>query len=389
MKFGRKIKYLIIYLSLILFCSIGCKKSGPVEPPDPPQPLPDDLALFASIDGNWTGIWVFDTDSLKLIDSLQTISFTSSIEFSPNYSIWYTIVRDHSDNAILIAIDARTKNILQQAITRNPFLISALQGRLLVGYYVKVTEIFDPETFLLIRADSLGWVDKAIACPKSPKLYLLSQSYNLNDPGPRVVIYDLRDFKIDRTIELTDITYRRNRMQSSALAISPDGKYLFVTVFNWVGGGGYGTFHAIDLTNNQVVAEYLCGKFSQMGVSPDGRYVYISDPAGYKYMMVPTDHVLRYNIHSLSMEVFINGLRDIGLAGKMLMITDQVVIAPDNRTMFLTFMGDAHTTDGKQVHMIKLDILTKKVLGIYSIPPDYRGYITQIIVKLKLGKYPQ
>ncbi|MDI6780431.1 MAG: YCF48-related protein, partial [Bacteroidota bacterium] len=31
MKFGRKIKYLIIYLSLILFCTIGCKKSGPVD----------------------------------------------------------------------------------------------------------------------------------------------------------------------------------------------------------------------------------------------------------------------------------------------------------------------------------------------------------------------
>ncbi|MDI6779063.1 MAG: hypothetical protein QME25_02530, partial [Bacteroidota bacterium] len=38
MKFGRKNKYLIIYLSLILFCTIGCKKSGPVEPYKPPCP---------------------------------------------------------------------------------------------------------------------------------------------------------------------------------------------------------------------------------------------------------------------------------------------------------------------------------------------------------------
>lgn len=38
MKFGRKLKYLIISTSIILFCTIGCKKSGPVEPYKPPCP---------------------------------------------------------------------------------------------------------------------------------------------------------------------------------------------------------------------------------------------------------------------------------------------------------------------------------------------------------------
>lgn len=38
MMFGRKIKYLIIFTSIILFCTIGCKKSGTIDTYKPPCP---------------------------------------------------------------------------------------------------------------------------------------------------------------------------------------------------------------------------------------------------------------------------------------------------------------------------------------------------------------
>lgn len=371
-----------------MFATTGCKKEGPVDGggTDQPQMI---SALFASVDGNWTGIWVFDTDSLSIIDSFPTQygAVPFSIEFSPDYSLWYTILQDNSNNHTIFSIDARTKNIFQQTLTQNPFLISADNGKYLIGYYIKVTEIFDRRTFILTRLDSLGWVDRAVACPKTSKIYLLSQSYNLSDPGPRVVVYDLQDFNIKRVIEFADSTSRK-RMGSAAIAISPDGKYLFLTVFNWVGGGGYGSFHAIDLKTDQVVAEFLCGKFSQMGVSLDGRYVYITDPAGYLYEMNPTGHLLRYDVYARTMELFIDWVpyNITGGAHGSRLITDQIVILPDNRTMFLT-TPNGQTIEGENIAIMKFDLDTKQVMCIYSIPPDYRGYITKHIRKLKLGKY--
>jgi len=384
MKFGRKIKYLIIYLSLILFCSIGCKKSGPVEPPDPPQPLPDDLALFASIDGNWCGIQVFNANSLEKIDSLETTpGVPFSIEFSPDYSKWYTIWHDNNDNYVLYAIDAKTKAIIRSINVTGQFLHMLKNKNILVTTAGKL-RFWNADNFNLIKEDSIG-MDRMIRLISSP---INNKMYAARYTGiiPEIVVYNIETFNIERTINLSDSTKPRS-LAFADLEISPDGRLLFVTVFNW--NIWSGIFFAIDLSTYQIVAELPCGSFSQIGVSSDGHYVYITDPAGYFYMMEPTAHLLRYNIHARSMEVFINGLRDIGLTGNMLMITDQVVIAPDNRTMFLTFMGDAKTTDGKQVHIIKLDILTKKVLCVYSIPPDYRGYVTQRIAQLKLGRYRQ
>lgn len=178
-------------------------------------------------------------------------------------------------------------------------------------------------------------------------------------------------------------------MELSDFAISPEGEYLFVTVFNWASGDGYGTFHVVDLNRQTVIGEYLCGKYSKMCVSPDGKHVYIGDPGGYGLDLIPTGHLLRYDITNKQMELFIDwvpyNLTGGAYAGKL--HTDQIVIAPDNRTMFITTLG-GRTSSGEKIGIIKIDTYTKKILDYYIMPKDHRGYVTHGIYRLKLGKYP-
>lgn len=375
-----------ILIGAMLCCS-GCKKAGPIEPIAPPEPLPNDLALFASIDGNWTGIQVFNANSLQLIDSFQTSGGVPfHIDLSADYQTWYSVWAPAVYDYTLFAIDARSKNILNQRRPTGISLTSAMTKGFLITYGAR-RQFWNHVDFSLVHEDSTDRIDlRMVVSPDERKLYSIYK--RLGAPAGRsldgIMVYQLDQFQVERTFSIAD-SLRQRKMQEADLKISPDGRYLFITVFNW-GQRWYGSFHAIDLTTDQVVAEYPCGKFSQMAVSPNGRYVYITDPAGYLYEMQPTGHLLRYDILARTMEVFIDWI-PYNLTGGGRLITDQVVIAPDNRTMFLTTFNDGQTSDGKTIGIMKVDLRTKSILGIYEMPKDHRGYVTQIITRLKLGTY--
>jgi len=376
--------YITIILTLLLFAS--CKQEGPVDSIN--NGLPETIpALFASVDGNWNGIWVFDTDSLKIIDSMYTgpVGVPFFLEFSPNYTVWYSIWESSLHNYELFAVDAGTKTILRRVKTEERSMTFLKTRGLLVTYDRKI-QFFNDETFSLVHKDSIGILWRLVRSPDERKLCAMYCNYN-GGGFAGIIVYNLETLSIDRKLRVAD-SLRQRGMAPADLKISPDGRYLFLTVFNWIGGGGFGSFHAIDLTTDSVVAEYPCGKYSQMGVSPDSRYVYISDPAGYLYEMNPTGHLLRYDVHARTMELFIDWVpyNLTGGAHGSRLITDQIVLMPDNKTMFLTTIN-GETPEGKNIAIMKVDLNTKQVLGVYSIPLDHRGYITEQIRRLKLGMY--
>jgi hypothetical protein len=249
------------------------------------------------------------------------------------------------------------------------------------GYGAGVTQIFDRLTFQLLRTDSLGLLQWIVASPTQNTLYAIHQTYRESFTG--ILVYNLDSLRAEKTLRFDDFLAK----VPTDLAISPDGQYLFLTAFTWMGFGGVGTFYAIDLTTERIVATYNCGSYSQIGLATDGKAVYLSDPAGYLYELPPTNQILRYDVGKRSIEVFIDGLAPLGLKGTRL-VTDQIVIGPDSKTMFVAHVGDAKTADGRDVHMAKLDLLTKRVLSVYSIPRDYRGYVTTRITRLRLAKRP-
>lgn len=356
----------------------------------------DCLSIYASVDGNFTGIWVFDANSLEIIDNLELDSYPFSYEISSDNSTWYYSTMNLSYTNSITAIDAHTKSISSQIDTRNRNFIMDHSKNLIINYYGSdFIDFYDAQTLTLFNMDSLGLgpegVNKVVSSETDGRIY----SFHISQDGTGIMIYNTESFQIEQIIKLSENEIRNKGMSPADLKLSPDGNYLYATVYNWSdpnASGWYGSFHVIDLSTNQIIFEHICGSYSQMGVSPDGRYVYVSDPAGYLYEMMPTNHVLRYDINSREMELFINGPDDIGLVSfrddYIYFITDQIVIAPDNRTMFITLGGAVKTADGKDIHMAKIDTYTKRILDYYAIPRDYRGYITSQMKRLRLGKYP-
>jgi DNA-binding beta-propeller fold protein YncE len=248
--------FIIAALIIIFFSESGCKKSGPVEPPDPPQLLPDDLALFASIDGNWCGIKVFEANNMNVVDSLETTpGVPFCIEFSPDYSKWYTIWHDNNFNYVLFTIDAKTKAIIRSInVTgwishRHGWYLHLLRNKNLLLTIAGKLRFWDADNLNLIKEDSLDIILRLTNSPDEKKLYVLYKPVGQHGLEG-IYVYNLETYKIENKIILTRDSLKRRSMEAADFAISPDGKYLFVTVFNWVSGGGYGTFVVFDKIRN-------------------------------------------------------------------------------------------------------------------------------------------
>lgn len=379
----------IIIFFLVLF-QLGCEsKDCEILPP---PPLEENSALYLSIDGgsNNSGMWILDANSLEVLDSLplgQSVPLT--IEFAPDYSKWYSIwstdLPDFQYTKNLYSIQTRPMEILNSIpLTMHGFITSDWMKKYLIAYLGNGLTVFDRETMQIVKDDTTLLGFSRIASSKSRnKLYCALSDKSMFQG---ILVYDLDCFCVEKIIPVADST-RRKQMQPKALAVSPDDKYAFLSVFNWSGGSGYNSFIVIDIASNEMVTEFSCGAFAQLGVSPDGKHVYITDPAGYLYQFITTGYILRYDVDKRRIETFISSPKDLGLTG-VFFVSDQIVVAPDNRTVFIVIIGTAKNKDDEYVHIIKVDALSKNLLGTYSLPRDSSGYLTQQIRAIRLGKYP-
>lgn len=367
---------------------IGCKRdfSSLEASNQPPPPLPSNLTLFASFDGDKTGISLFNPNTFQLQDSVNTTPAVPwGIEFSQDNSTWYFVLKQNSASQ-LIAFNPLSKTIIQSVNTTGTLLSSDKDQNLLItyGYEADRTQIFKRNDLSLVHQDSLGLVIRVVTSPNHLKMYATHQEYNTGQ-FTGILVYNLESFSIEKEI----IINQDHSQIPSDLEISSDGRYLFLATF-YGPLHGLGRFYAIHLETSQIIASYYCGSMAQIGRSPDGKSVYISDPAGYQYMLSPTGILLKYDIESREMEEFIDwvpyNLTNGAWQGRL--PTDQIVVGPDSRTMFLTTFGAGITPDGKDIDILKIDLLTKEILDVLSLPRNPQGFQTEIIVGLKLGNYP-
>lgn len=379
----------VLYVIAILICSFCCNRpnGGPFCPS---PPLSEDIAIFAGIYGNEPGYWIFDANSLKRIDTFTPPNASGFLTFSSDYSEWYMITGSGISREV-IAVNASSKQIIRQAMIEGFKLNLHEYSDLLVTYGWRETQFRTRNSFSLVHSDSIGYTVEVVASsPDIPMIYAAYSSIIEQQQGfGGLIVYNTDTFSIEHTFNVEEDTLQQAMMWPCDMATSINGEYLFLTTFL---GSLYpdfwkGKFFVIDLRNLEVVAEFPCGACSGICVSSDGRYVYISDPAGGPISEIwPTNKILRYNVYEQSMEEFIDGPNDIGLSGSEL-ITSTVLIAPDNRTMFVSLLGDTKTLEGEIVHMIKIDTHTKTVCATYTLPRDNQGHFTDGIAGIKLGRY--
>jgi DNA-binding beta-propeller fold protein YncE len=361
----------------------------------PPPEIPDNLVLYATVFGQGQGIWTFDPQTLDVQDTLATGS-SWSINFSPDYKTVYAAWWDSkTDINEAYAIDAENNEVVKRKEIWNPNVELDRTGtRLIIMGGNPGIQMLDAQTFEILfegHPHIRNLTAQVAASPVKDEFYALVHIEGQSGVAG-VMVFDIETFSIKSVIPLTEDGDRHRSMQGSYIDISPDGRYVYATVFNWQGGGGYGSFHVIDVETGEQVFEAPCGGFAWLGVSPDGRYVYISDSAGtpfhaggISHEFIPTNTILRYDVNRRRMETFASGAKDIGLAGNLL-ITSSITVAPDSRSAFIRVLAAESTNEGYAPSIIHIDTRTKKLMNYYRLPPDPDGYIRAWVHQLKFGQ---
>lgn len=363
----------IVGITLLYGCSRGNHPFGPSMSIDTSN------TLFASVDGNRTGLWVFDSENLSVVDSIliTDVGIISHLEFSRDYNTVYTL-----STGKLKAISLLNKTVVRERSVDNTALTMDRENELLIVHNPSL-QFFDEHSFYLIHDSELDNVEKVVVSPADNLLFGTYPSYEIGRRIPKVFVFDMESYNIVKTMDIILDDSSSWNQWTYDINISPDGRYLFVTVSNTYGPYN-GSFHVINLLTDSIVAEYPCAEFASISISPDGNYVYLSNNPSF-FETVPLNQILRYNIKTQSLEVFIDGLRDLNLDYTNF-YTGNIVISNDNSTLYISLTGVVKDADGNNVHLLKLDSDTKEVLSTFRWPEDYRGYHFKYILKLWSGR---
>jgi hypothetical protein len=189
-------------------------------------------------------------------------------------------------------------------------------------------------------------------------------------------VYSLDSMKVIETIRLfNNIEYPG--LTSVDIECSPDDKFLYLSAFNWRGLGGFGSFFIIDLTRKVIIDEFRVGSLSQLAVSPDGRSVYISDPAGYLLDLPGSGNVWKYDVQRNSMQVLI----------RFLYHSDKITVAEDNKTLFISPDVAFFDLNGEKAWLVKANALNGNIIKYFPVTYDSNGYFTNAARNVRMGRY--
>lgn len=391
-------KFSQLLIILLLFVLVSCSLQSTDDNFEPAE-IPPNLQLYTTVFGQGSGLWAFDPNTLEVQDTLS-INDPISISFSPDYSAVYTSDRNSETNIYYAyKIDKLSNNIIQTQEIWNPFIwLNGSADKLFsLGSYQGI-QILDAESLEILHEEQTDLTLSAALAVSSPdgRYFYAMVSVPGQNGLAGLLIYDLKERSIKSIIPLTDDENRRSNMSGSYIDISPDGRNVYITVFNWQGGGGYGSFHVIDVEKEEQIFEAPCGGFAWLGVSPDGRHVYLSDPAGAPFgfrgsgfELIPTNTILRYDVRQKKMETFANGGSTFGLIeDNHILIVTSITVLPDSRSMYIRVMVAGKTEEGLRPSIIHVDTRTKELLNYYYLPPDPDGFVRSVIHQLITGRKP-
>ena len=361
-----------IFIAVIIFQTKNCDDNPSIYDCNAAT-----LTLHASIDGNFTGIKLYNACNFKQLDSLS-ISFGPPrfIENTKNLSTLYSVVSDQNGNNNLLVIGTNPYSI-KGIVGCKGWRVSKsnLEYLFVYGDITDTLQIFNLNNLSLINEQQIGRIGLMISSSIDTIMYGII----IDDNYTGLFKYSITSLKIIKQYQLSNIAER-----PVDIAISSDNRYIFFTtsVFSPF---LLGKFYVFDLTINQVVYISQCPPLAPICISPDNQFVYISDPAGYEYQLNPSGKLYRFNVYQSQIEEFIDwrpyNLTNGDYDGRL--PTDRMTITPDNKYLYISTLGGM-TEDGKSVDVIKVSINSKSLINYLSIPLDHRGYKTESIINIKL-----
>jgi len=345
-----------------------------------PQPIADSLALFMYVGGEPAGWYLLDPNTLEPVDSIlfsdntwQFVYRKKPIEFSTDGSIWYTVIPGPYPQAdTLVAIHAVTKDRILRTLSGGyPVMDKDKRYIVLVNYGLIFLDRNTFSSVIEIPFDQFNQCNIIRTSPVSQTLYGVGNK--------EIGVFDIDSFRVDKIIQINDACIGWG---PTDMEISEDGTNLFLSVDTDYNDCPSGKFYHVDLIHDSVVAALPCGKYAQIGVSPDNKYVYLSNPRNIYGEPFEIGKYMRYNVESKTMEVDIELFHYPGLLYDG--IAEQIIVSPDSGALFIA--GGGITCEGIHTRLTKIDIATKEVLKTFDFKPNQQGHITQSIRGIKFGK---
>lgn len=386
---------------LVALVLAGCDLFGPDDPDE--LSLPDDLALVALMGGNTPGLRTFDPETLERSALIETDDRQPiGLVVSPDDERWYVswTIGSYSDGDaryVLAAFDpARGRFVKRnswpgtsevvEGLSNSSLIYDPINDRIVAYDSHPAVQFFDaaslePEGRHMIGVTEEEVVEAAVLAEEREEIYFGSYQ--------KIHVYDLNEQEVTETFSVEGHPV----LQSSGfveLALSPDERHLYGTMFR--GPGGPGTFFVMDLTSGQILTKKVVGSYAGMAVHPGGRYVYVDCPAGGMRELIPTNKILRFDAQTREMEVFIEGGEALGLPGRAL-IADKITMLPGGEAFVIRNAIPARTRldedEEAAPSLLVVDTETKDVLATYVPPRDEDGAVTGAVFDLALTVVPE
>jgi len=372
---GESVRLFILYclLQINLFYIITSCDSNPIIDynVNPSQ------TIVSTIYGSFNGIKLYDACTFTLIDSISTpLDAPTFVENTNDGHKLFSVLNDDNANNFLISLSTNPLSIVQIVpcigwrVTKN-FSDDIL---FVYGGFYNTLQLFNLESLSVLREQQISKIGLMISSPTENKMYGLRADEGYSS----IFIYNIDSLSIIEEIQFSSIAEI-----ATDISVSNDDRFVFFTTF--LGSSSFlAKFYAFDTQSRSIVSEIYCPPFASVGVSPDGKSVYITDPAGYLYELPSSGKLLRYDVETRSMNVFIDWVPyNLTSAFEGRLPTKKVIVSPDNRYLYITTSA-ARTETGKSMDILKVNVRNKKVINFLSIPHDYRGYKTEIINNIKL-----
>jgi len=372
-------------LCALLFLIASCSRQSTEPNPTMPEPIIQSDKIFVSLSGGngVNNIVKLSADNLIVIDSFNTGRDVPKIALSPDKQFLYAQLAGR-----LCEIDTKlmtvTRSVLSESIGGGFLPINGVSAY--NNYIIECAEFEDKsilrfrnrETLNVIKTDtsllfavSLGDTPFTL---KNEKMYLTSFIIANEFPRSRFkgfTIYDMNTFQVKRSI---NVPLPISSFVDS-FVVSPDEELIYGVIWRGNGfGSGSSSLAVIETSSGKIISEMLCkGIATQLTQSPDGRYIYLCDPAHFGIGEYPPSNEIQiFDTQTRTLQTF-SKINEWNLNGGYTLLS-RTICSEDGKWLYaVVHLGDLATRTGERVALLKFNTETRRLQTFLSFPRDERG----------------
>jgi len=353
---GARVKRIVILLlGLAILFGGNCTKN-PTGPGGVRGPIL--YAITSQFSLNRTLILFIDTTTDSLVDSMA-VPYGAAWGWgaSPDGSTLYLLSMGRGGAGGGVEIDTRTKTVKYAGpLTGRP----TPDGKFLICSDSKSLKVIDAKRRKVLFEDSIPMIVQGTGWPFDPLRGLVYAAYL--EPGATVAtkigVFDYRKLKLLKIIDPAEIG--GYGVAVNDLVLTNDGNKLYYTA-------SFGLLTGIDLRKERVITLLGLNALSWLGITPDDRYLYLTDPGG---GIIPPSPTGKIGVYSPDYEKPLESI-DVCQQTDLCLVpvpTNQIAISASGKKAYVT----SSDMSGCSVLLV-IDTRHNLIRELIRIPQDICG----------------